>query len=154
MKKTFRILVSLLLCVCLMTPTLAFAAETETAYNSVADYVADMKKETVFSRAVNGISNFFLNDFLGTALKLIIPDSDAVADYEKFDIDEYDNFYAGMETFIDEPQGEKVWSLGYGKASVLPEDFGVKEYAKNFGNFTMINVSDASTHAYNTYNKI
>ena len=130
MKKSFRILVSLLLCVCLMTPTFAFAAETETTYNSVADYVADMKKETVFSRAVNGISNFFLNDLLGTALKLIIPDSAAVADYEKFDIDEYDNFYAGMDTFIDEPQGDKVWNLGYGKASVLPEDFGVKEYAK------------------------
>ena len=94
-----------------------------------ADF-SDVKTETVFSRAVNGLSNFVINDFLGTALKLILPDSAAVADYEKFNIDEYDNFYAGTETFIDEPQGEKVWSLGYGKASVLPEDFGEKEYAK------------------------
>ena len=76
------------------------------------------------------MSNFVINDLLGTALKLVIPDSAAVEDYEKFNIDEFDNFYQGMDTFIDEPQGEKVWSLGYGKASVLPADFGVKEYAK------------------------
>jgi len=63
-------------------------------------------------------------------LNAIIPDSAAVADYEKFDINKYDNFYAGMDKFIDEPQGDKVWSLGYGKASVLPADFGTKKYAK------------------------
>ena len=113
-----------------MIPSVAFAADSEISYASIEEYVSDVRTETVFSRAVNGLSNFVINDFLGTVLKLIIPDSAAVADYEKFNIDEYDNFYAGTETFIDEPQGEKVWSLGYGKASVLPEDFGEKEYAK------------------------
>ncbi len=131
MKKAIKISVSVMLCLCLMMPTVAFASESEAEYASVQEYVeSSVSVETGFSRAVNGLSNFFLNGVLGTALKLIIPDSAAVADYEKFNIDEYDNFYAGMETFIDEPQGEKVWSLGYGKASVLPEDFGEKEYAK------------------------
>ena len=44
--------------------------------------------------------------------------------------DEYGNFYAGMDEFIDEPAANGVWSLGYGKASVLPADFGEKSYAK------------------------
>ena len=138
MKKFFRIQVSLILCLSLMMPTIAFASEDEITYDSVVDYVASAQAESGgsseskigFSRFVNGLSNFVINDLLGTALKLVIPDSAAVEDYEKFNIDEFDNFYQGMDTFIDEPQGEKVWSLGYGKASVLPADFGVKEYAK------------------------
>ena len=130
MKKFGAAVISLVLCICLMMPTVAFAATPEKNYSSVAEYVADVNKETVFSRAVNALSNFVINDFLGTVLKLIIPDSAAVEDYEKFNIDEYDNFYAGTENFINEPQGDKVWNLGYGKASVLPADFGEKEYAK------------------------
>lgn len=130
MKKTIKILVSLMLCVCIMMPSVAFAAGDNTGYDSVLDYVQSTDSKTMFTRAVNGLSNFVINGVLGNALKLAIPDSAAVADYEKFNLDEYDDFYSGMDTFIDEPQGDKVWSLGYGKASVLPADFGEKEYAK------------------------
>lgn len=136
MKKILMTVISLMLVVSLVLPSVYAAADTQTSYDSVIDYVADSQandeadSKIRFGRFVNGLSNFVINDFLGTVLKLIIPDSAAVADYEKFDIDEYDNFYEGTETFIDEPQGEKVWSLGYGKASVLPEDFGEKQYAK------------------------
>lgn len=142
MKKAVKIFVSLLLCLCIVTPTVAFAQSEEVTYNSVQEYIEasqastqsetdpDIQSKINSSRFVNALSNFFINGFLGTVLNLIIPDSAAVADYEKFDIDEYDNFYAGMDSFIDEPQGDKVWSLGYGKASVLPEDFGEKKYAK------------------------
>lgn len=140
MKKTVKTLISLILCYCLMMPATAFAADNEETYDSVAEYVAAAQADSeesdssqfkvMFSKVINGLSNFVINDILGTALNLIIPDSAAVADFEDFDIDQYENFYAGMETFIDEPQGEKIWSLGYGKASVLPADFGTKEYAK------------------------
>ena len=138
MKKALRIIVSLVLCACIMMPSVAFASAEEVSYSSVEEYVeesvqrdaAEIRKKTIFSRAVNSLSNFVINGLLGNALKLIIPDSAAVADYESFKFDEYDNFYSGMDTFIDEPQGEKVWSLGYGKASVLPDDFGKKPYAK------------------------
>lgn len=130
MKKSLKITVSMILCFCFMMPSVAFAADNEISYTSIEEYVSDVQTETIFSRAVNGLSNFVINDLLGTLLKLIISDSAAVADYEKFNIDEYDNFFAGTETFIDEPQGDKVWNLGYGKASVLPEDFGEKQYAK------------------------
>ena len=136
MKKAVRIFISLMLCFCLMMPTVAFAADSEPQYTSVQDYIENSGMDTgllvkiQLSKVLNAVSNFFLNDVLGTALKLIIPDSAAVEDFEEFNIDEYENFYSGMDTFIDEPQGEKVWSLGYGKASVLPEDLGEKKYAK------------------------
>ena len=138
MKKIIAWVVSLILCFCTATPAFAVSAEADESYASVLDYVAEAQEEESddvqskirLSKFVNGLSNFFINDFLGNILKLIIPDSAAVADYEKFDLEDYDGFYEGTETFIDEPQGEKVWSLGYGKASVLPDDFGKKKYAK------------------------
>ncbi len=139
MKKAFKVIVSLILCLCILMPVTAFAGTGEASYASVQDYVREARAkeadvglqiEIALSKFLNALSNFFLNGVLGAALKTIIPDSAAVEDYEKFDINQYENFYPGMDTFIDEPQGEKVWSLGYGKASVLPEDFGEKSYAK------------------------
>lgn len=136
MKKPLKIIISLVLCCCLMMPTVSFAAGNEPQYTSVQDYIEESGMDTgllvkiQLSKVLNAVSNFFLNDVLGTALKIIIPDSAAVEDFEEFNIDEYGNFYKGTETFINEPQGEKVWSLGYGKASVLPDDLGEKKYAK------------------------
>ena len=137
MRKAVKTILSLMLCVCFLMPTVAFAAEEKAAvYNPVQEYIEESQMDTgllvkiQLSKVLNFISNFVINDVLGGVLGFIIPDSSAVADFEDFKIDEYGNFYRGMETFIDEPQGEKVWSLGYGKASVLPADFGEKAYAK------------------------
>lgn len=145
MKRIFTTIIAIVLCCCLLTPSFAFAADTnaEESYDSVIDYVAAASEEDaqapangmlkikiVLAKLLNMLSNLFINDILGSILNLIMPDSAAVLDYESFDLDAYDNFYAGMDEFIDEPQGDKVWSLGYGKASVLPADFGEKEYAK------------------------
>lgn len=146
MKRIMKIMICMVLCLSLLIPTasVAFASqnETEITYDSVADYVAEANEETetpvdgmlklkiFFAKLLNMLSNLFINDILGSLLNIVIPESAAVLDYEEFDLDSYDNFYAGMDEFIDEPQGDKVWSLGYGKASVLPADFGEKSYAK------------------------
>lgn len=138
MKRTLKVMISIVLCCCIVMPTVAFAQKAEAGYSSVQEYVQaseeganeDMKTKIALSKVLNKISNVFINGVLGSALNFIIPDSAAVADYEEFDISKYDNFYAGMDEFIDEPQGDKVWSLGYGKGSVLPADFGEKKYAK------------------------
>ena len=136
MKKKILSLVAIVLCVCMLMPTYAFAAETENTYSSVAEYVSEAEQSSNASsqiglaKFVNSISNFFLNDVLGKILSIFMPDSPAVGDYEEFDINSYGNFYKGMDAFIDEPQGNAVWSLGYGKASVLPSDFGSRMYAK------------------------
>ncbi len=137
MKRKIFAVISIILCFSVAMSTCVFAADAQAAtYSSVEEYVEESQQSSAssaklgFIKLINKISNFFINDVLGKILNLFIPDSAAVADYESFDIDSYDNFYAGMDTFIDEPQGDKVWSLGYGKASVLPADFSEKSYAK------------------------
>ena len=142
MKKIIRTAIVFILCLCMITPTVAFAASSskEVNYDSVSEYVFSSKtgvednteanKNIILAKVVNHISNFFINNVLGSMLNMVVPSSSAVLDYEDFDVEAYDNFYPGMSEFIDEPQGKKVWSLGYGKASVLPEDFGEKKYAK------------------------
>ena len=135
-KKKIASLIAIVLCFCLVMPTFAFAADKEPTYNTVAEYVAeseqnkDAESQIGLAKFVNALSNFFLNDVLGKILCTFMPDSPAVGDYEEFDINSYENFYKGMDTFIDEPQGDAVWSLGYGKASVLPSDFSSRMYAK------------------------
>ena len=140
MKKIIRTVIVFVLCLCMVTPTVAFAANKETNYDSVSDYVfssktgvelnTEEKASILLSKVVNRVSEFVINNIIGGVLNMFIPSSSAVLDYEDFNVDSYDNFYPGMDEFIDEPQGKKVWSLGYGKASVLPEDFGEKKYAK------------------------
>lgn len=141
MKKTLKALIALVLCAIFMMPTVAFAADTEESYDSVVDYITAsaednasvdgmVKFKIILAKFLNILSNLFINDILGSFLNILIPDSAAVLDYEEFDLDAYENFYAGMEEFIDEPQGDAVWSLGYGKETILPADFGEKSYAK------------------------
>ena len=145
MKKIFTTIIALILCCSLLAPSVAVASAsgTEDYFDTIFDYVQANEEEKalieaesllqlkiVLSKLLNFLSNFFINDVVGGILNMVIPDSVAVLDYEEFDIDSYENFYAGMDEFIDEPQGAKVWSLGYGKASVLPEDFGSRAYAK------------------------
>ncbi len=138
MKKVISSILAIVLCLTMLMPTVAFAAETETTYDSVEQYVAEAEAETdgllqlkiFLVKLLNLFSNLFINDFLGSFLNILMPDSAAVLDYEEFDLSSYEGFYGGMDEFIDEPQGNKVWSLGYGKASVLPADFGEKSYAK------------------------
>ena len=140
MKKTLKSMIAIVLCICMMVPMFSVVSFAEESYDSVADYVEtsdtgvevnkNLERDKFLYNLLNKVSNFLINNVVAKALGVIVSDSYAVLDYEEFDIDSYDNFYAGMDKFIDEPQGNKVWSLGYGKASVLPENFGEKSYAK------------------------
>lgn len=140
MKKMTKSIISLILCICMVIPMFVLPASAEESYDSAVDYIAtsetgvevdeDLQTKIFLYKVLNTVSNFFINSVLGKALCIVVPDSAAVLDYEEFDIDSYDNFYPGMDEFIDEPQGTKTWSLGYGKASILPADFGEKSYAK------------------------
>lgn len=99
--------------------------DTASVNNSVLIQIKRM-----FAKVLNFFSNLIINGVIGTALSLIVPDAPTVQDYETFDLEEYGNFYAGMDEFLDEPANGAVWSLGYGSASILPSDFGTKAYAK------------------------
>ncbi len=140
MTKNVRKFLAIFMCICISLPLLYIPVSASNTYESVEEYVLssettvdngdDIETQILLYKILNKVSDFFINDVIAKVLKLSIPDSAAVIDYESFNVDDYDNFYPGMENFIDEPQGDKVWSLGYGKASILPEDFGEKRYAK------------------------
>ena len=54
---------------------------------------------------------------MGTALGLLFP-AKIPSKYEQSP-----DFYPGMERFITAPEGDKAWSLGYARASLIPEGY-------------------------------
>ncbi len=93
-----------------------------------ADFAATAKK--LFAKLINMLSDFFINFVVAGSLKTVIPNANTVENLDDFDLDEYAGFLPGMETFIDEPAGNAVWSLGYSRKSIMPANFGEKSYAK------------------------
>lgn len=93
-----------------------------------ADFGTTVKK--LFAKFVNMLSNFLINFVVAGVLKTVIPDANTVESLEDFDLDSYEGFLPGMETFIDEPTANAFWSLGYSRRSVMPANFGEKSYAK------------------------
>ena len=87
--------------------------------------------KTVFmntlARVVNTLSNVLIT-VLGKGINLFIPKTPALNSYADFNLDEYGNFYAGMDEFLDEPAAGARWSLGYAQESILPDDFGTVPY--------------------------
>ncbi len=140
MKKVMLSVISIILCFSLIVPLGAssFAGEKQTndvSVVSVEDYLAQADTSNVkttfmkiLAQAVNVLSDTVINA-LGKALGLVIPKTSVLNDYASFSLDEYGNFYKGMDTFLDEPAKGAKWSLGYSEASIMPADFGTKAYA-------------------------
>ncbi|MBQ8574945.1 MAG: hypothetical protein IJ447_02730 [Clostridia bacterium] len=79
------------------------------------------------AKIVNTLSNILIT-IVGKALNLVIPATPALNPYEDFNLDEYGNFYEGMDEFIDAPVEGAQWHLGYAQESILPDDFGEVPY--------------------------
>lgn len=79
------------------------------------------------AKAVNLLSNTLV-DVIAGILGKIIPMAPVLNEYDGFNLDEYGNFYAGMDKFLDEPAAGAQWNLGYSQASILPDDFGTTPY--------------------------
>lgn len=98
--------------------SMVFACATSTgaaAASSAAEFFTDF-----------GV--FALDKILTTvigALNLIIPDSDEIMKMKDY-TDEL--LYRGTEKWLEEPAENAKWKLGYGKASVVPEDWQTKDY--------------------------
>lgn len=117
MKKNLRKVISLLLAV-----TMLFSF-TSVFVNAQEAEAADNSKLITVTNAVNGLLNgvfkgfgsLFPNDFI------------SVEEYYKSGSE---NFYEGNDTFLDEPSEDAEWYLGFGKASVVPENLinGEKAY--------------------------
>ena len=113
MKNKLKKVVSVILAVSLIfgTSTLAFA-QGEAADNSGIIFA---------SNAINGILNAV---FMGFGA-LFPKDFQTVEEYSSAE-----NFYDGMDLFLDDPAENAEWKLGFGKASMVPENLkdGSKEY--------------------------
>lgn len=138
MKKTLRSIIAVLLCFMLLASSsgavLAVAAaeggDTSAAQELSAwdNFINTVKR--FFARIINFISNLFINDIVAGGLVAVVPDGNSVAKMNDFNLDEYADFFPGMSEFLSEPAEGAVWSLGYSEHSIMPEDFGEKEYAK------------------------
>ena len=84
----------------------------------------------LLARVVNAISNIVLNNGLAGLLSSFVPGTNAVQEYESFDLEAYEGFLPGMDHFETEVGENNVWRLGYSEKSILPADFGEKAYAK------------------------
>lgn len=113
MKKKLQKIISLVLATALMLTGTVFAsaADTKAADNSGIMFAAN---------AINGLLNAVFKGFGALFPK----------DFESVDEYEAENFYEGTEKFLDEPAEDAKWHLGFGKASMVPENLknGAKEY--------------------------
>ncbi len=113
MKRKLQKIISLVLATALMLTGTVFAsaADTKAADNSGIMFAAN---------AINGLLNAVFKGFGALFPK----------DFESVDEYEAENFYEGTEKFLDEPAEGAKWHLGFGKASMVPENLknGTKEY--------------------------
>lgn len=113
MKRKLQKIISLVLATALMLTGTVFAsaADTQAADNSGIMFAAN---------AINGLLNAVFKGFGALFPK----------DFESVDEYEAENFYEGTEKFLDEPAEDAKWHLGFGKASMVPENLknGTKEY--------------------------
>lgn len=116
MKNKLKKAVSVILAVTLILSSGAFASADDVA-------AADNREIIVASNLINGILNTV---FMGFGA-LFPKDFDTVEEYYA---GESENFYEGTEKFLDAPAEGARWNLGFGKASMVPENLrdGSKEY--------------------------
>lgn len=116
MKKTLQKILAIVLAVTMMLTGTVFAtaADGEAMDNSGIMFCTD---------AINGLLNAV---FMGFGA-LFPKDFETVDEYYA---GESENFYEGTETFLDKPAKNAQWYLGFGKASMVPENLkdGSKEY--------------------------
>lgn len=116
MKRKLKKAVAVILTVSLIfgSSTFAFAE---------GDVAADNSGIIAVTNIVNGLLNAVFKGF-GS---LFPKDFEKLENYE---LGKGENFYSGTETFIDEPSEGARWNLGFGKASMVPENLrnGTKEY--------------------------
>ena len=116
MKNKLQKIISLILAAAIMLTGTVFvsASDAEAADNSGIIAVTNI---------VNGLLNAVFKGFGA----LFPKDFETVEEYYS---KESENFYEGMELFLDEPAENAKWHLGFGKASMVPKNLrdGSKEY--------------------------
>lgn len=93
------------------------------ATGATAQEAADNSGIIMATNIVNGLLNAVFKGFT-----VLFPKNFPTV--EEYYEGESENFYGGMEVFLDEPAENAKWHLGFGKASMVPENLrdGSKKY--------------------------
>ena len=129
MKKTWKSVLSILLAAGLLCGVGAIpvhaAGSDSGGEPSILDYITGGLSLQDQAVVRNRLSNLFLNDVLLRGISAFIPRGAGTHRLADFDLEKYGGFLKGHQgQFIDKPEGEAVWRLGYDKKSIIPEDFG------------------------------
>ena len=96
---------------------------------SVTAFAADEKKNgnKAIITATNVVNTIINGAFTLVDALFLTPDYPTVDEYYA---GESENFFEGTKSFIDSPAENAKWSLGFAKASIVPDDLadGSKEY--------------------------
>ncbi|MBR2868410.1 MAG: hypothetical protein IKB88_05015 [Clostridia bacterium] len=105
----------------ILTVSLIFGSSTFAF--AEGDVATDNRGIITVTNIVNGLLNAVFKGFGSLFPK-------GFEKLENYDLGNGENFYEGTETFIDEPSEGAKWNLGFGKASMVPENLrnGTKEY--------------------------
>lgn len=116
MKKALKSFISALLVLSLLFSGASFAGAEEAP-------AADNSSIIFVTNVINGLLNVVFKGF-----SALFPKDFATVD--EYYAGESENFYEGMDTFLDAPAADAEWHLGFGKASLVPENLrnGSKEY--------------------------
>ncbi len=112
MKNVIKKTVSVLMAVVMLLSSSIFASAKDDAADNSGIMFCTNAINSVLNAVFMGFGALFPKDFVN------------VDDYET------ENFYHGTGTFLDEPAENAKWYLGFGKASMVPENLrdGSKEY--------------------------
>ena len=127
MKKTWKSVLSILLAAGVLCGAGAIpvhAAGSDGGEPSLLDYITGSLSLQDQAVVRNRLGNLFINDVLLRGISFFIPRGPGTYKLADFDLEKYGGFLKGHEKFIDKPEGEAVWRLGYDKKSIIPEDFG------------------------------
>ena len=123
MKKRSLKIVSLILVVSIIF--CGFSTVGASAANDIGDSL---------TRVGVGALEFIVKSLL-TGISSIVPAGSGI---KKVSEHVSDNFYSGMDKFLEEPADNAKWSLGYAKASLVPDDILEKGTEYYLGGFMTI----------------
>ena len=110
------------------------SVEVVNSSNGVGDVLGSLSSTStktilmnIVAKTINALSNVLIT-VLGKALGNFIPKTSVLNNFADFSLEDYENFFAGMDEFLDAPAEGAKWNLGYAVESILPADFGERAY--------------------------
>lgn len=133
MKKRSKAFIAIALCLTLLFSSAtgaAAAVATEESTEITTEAPVEEAKGNAFMEGFANVLNTVFNKVVDTLLNVIVkifPATVLIKDKSEY---ESENFMEGTKDFIDAPDEDAKWNLGYAQASIVPDDFDEVKYYK------------------------